>query len=127
MSRKIVLCSLVLMAVSAAAVEIPSVSADLGECSARFKVTDGAKPIYNAKVRTRIKYGAFGARKLDLEVGTDASGQAMVTNLPAYAKKPMPFEVVSGDVSRTVLFEPEKECKAQFDVQLRKPASNPQP
>lgn len=112
--------------------DIPSVSADLGPCSARFSVTDGTRPIYDAKVRTRIKYGAFGVRKLDLEVGTDSNGKAAVVNLPNLAKQPIAFEIVKGDISRTVIFDPGQKCDATYEVALRKPttappAQNPQP
>jgi hypothetical protein len=110
--------------------EIPTVSADLGGCRAQFTVTDGTKPIYDAKVSTRIKYGAFGIRKLDLEVGTDSNGQAMMTKLPNKTKEPISFEISKDGVSRTVLMEPEK-CQAEYKVELRRPTeikpSNPQP
>ena len=120
---------LTLFCTSAIAADIPSISADLGPCSARFTVTDGTKPLYNAKVRTRIKYGAFGVRKLDLEVGTDANGKANVTGLPNLTKQPISFEIVKDDISRTVIFDPAQECKATYDVALRKPTTlqNPQP
>jgi hypothetical protein len=112
--------------------DIPSISADLGPCSARFTVTDGTKPLYDAKVRTRIKYGAFGVRKLDLEVGTDSNGKAAVVNLPNLTKQPIAFEVVKGEVSRTVIFDPAQKCDATYEVALRKPTTplpqqNPQP
>jgi hypothetical protein len=114
------------------AADVPSISADLGPCSARFTVTDGAKPIYDAKVRTRIKYGSFGIRKIDLEIGTDANGKADVLKLPNLSKQPIVFEVVKGDISRTVIFDPSQQCEATYDVALRKPTTpqppqNPQP
>src|SRR3954454_22893561 len=95
--------------------DVPSISADLGPCSARFTVTDGAKPLYDAKVRTRIKYGAFGIRKLDLEVGTDANGKASVVGLPNLTKQPITFEIVKDDISRTVIFDPAQKCDATYD------------
>lgn len=110
-----------LFTVTSFTAEAPSVSADLGPCSARFTVTDGTKPLYNARIHTRIKHGAFGMRKLDLEVGTDANGQAQMTRLPNRSKYPITFDISRDEVSRTVLFEPEKQCDAQFEVQLRKP------
>jgi hypothetical protein len=120
---------LTLFCASAFAADIPSVSADLGPCSARFTVTDGTKPLYDAKVRTRIKYGAFGVRKLDLEVGTDANGKASVTGLPNVTKQPISFEIVKDDIARTVIFDPAQKCEATYDVALRKPTTpqNPQP
>lgn len=125
--------ALIVMLFSSMAVcaDIPSVSADLGPCSARFTVTDGAKPIYDAKIRSRIKYGAFGVRKLDLEVGTDANGKAAVVNLPNLSKQPIAFEVMKGDISRRVIFDPSQKCDATYDVALEKPATQapqiPQP
>ena len=113
----------------ALAADAPSISADLGPCSARFTVTDGSKPIYDAKVRTRIKYGSFGIRKLDLEIGTDANGKADVLKLPNVTNQPIAFEVVKGDISRTVLFDSSQKCEASYNVALRKPTTpqNPQP
>lgn len=128
MQSKLVLF-IALFSTAAFCADIPSISADLGPCSARFTVTDGTKPIYDAKVRTRIKYGAFGVRKLDLEVGTDASGKADVLKLPNVTKQPISFEIVKGDISRTVIFDPAQKCDATYDVALRKPTTpqNPQP
>jgi len=124
-----------LLSATALAAEIPTVSADMGQCSARFTVTDGTKPIYNAKVRTRIRHGVFGARKLDLEIGTNADGQALISGLPELPKRPIAFEIIKEDVSRTVLFEPEKACNPEFEIALRRPerplatppADDPQP
>jgi hypothetical protein len=113
--------------VAAVAADVPSISADLGPCSARFTVTDGTKPIYNAKVRTRIKYGAFGIRKLDLEVGTDSNGKAAVVKLPNLTKQPITFEIEKDTVSRTVLFDPAEKCDAAYKVELRKPTTLPPP
>src|SRR4051794_9821606 len=123
--------SLILALTSSAAfcADVPSISADLGPCSARFTVTDGTKPIYDAKVRTRIRYGSFGIRKLDLEVGTDSNRQASVVGLPNVARQPINFEIAKDDISRTVIFDPSQKCEATYDVALRKPTTpqNPQP
>jgi hypothetical protein len=116
-----------LFSVAALAADVPSISADLGPCSARFTVTDGAKPVYDAKVRTRIKYGAFGVRKLDLEVGTDSNGKAAVVKLPNFAKQPITFEIEKDNVSRTVIFDPAQKCDAAYEVALRKPTTVPPP
>jgi hypothetical protein len=120
---------LTLLSTFAVGADIPTVSADLGPCSTRFTVTDGTKPLYDAKVRTRIKYGSFGIRKLDLEVGTDANGKASVTGLPNLTKQPIAFEIAKDDISRTVIFDPSQKCEATYDVALRKPTTpqNPQP
>jgi Ethanolamine utilization protein EutJ (predicted chaperonin) len=44
------------------------ISADLGSCSALIAVTGvDAKPVYGAKMTTRVRYGLMGVKKLDLE------------------------------------------------------------
>lgn len=112
----LVLC----ISVVAAASDAPKISADLGNCSADFHVTgaDG-KPIYNARVHTLIKYGAFSMRKTELEVRTDSNGEASVINLPNFAKKPINFEVSSGGATKTVEFSPQQQCQAKYDVALK--------
>src|SRR5271166_4264868 len=52
-------------------VAVSEISADLGACSALITVTGAdSKPIYSAKVNTRIRYGPLGVKKLDLEAFT---------------------------------------------------------
>ncbi|HYL84120.1 MAG TPA: hypothetical protein VE263_07805 [Candidatus Angelobacter sp.] len=100
--------------------EIPVVDAGLGSCRADFTVKDGsAKPIYNAKVHTIIKYGFWSKRKTDLEVGTNSDGKASVTGLPNLPKKPIEFSIKSGTVETTVTDDPSDNCKATFDVTLK--------
>ena len=56
-----------------AAVSPTEISAELGTCSALINVTGAdSKPLYNAKVTARIRYGFMGAKKLDLETFTSA-------------------------------------------------------
>lgn len=101
------------------AADVPKISADMGSCSAAFTVRgpDG-KPVYNAKIYTLIKHGAFGWRKLELEVHTDSNGRADVVKLPNYARKPIVFDVTSGSFSATQPFDPESSCNAQFPIKL---------
>ena len=98
------LFSLVLMPVSGsaqgntAAVPPTEISADLGTCSALVTVTGtDSKPIYNAKVTTRIRYGALGVKKLDLETFTSAAGQVKIVKLPEVPKKPIYIYVSKDD------------------------------
>ena len=56
-----------------------------------------SKPIYNAKVSTRIRYGLMGAKKLDLETYTSASGQAKIVKLPEVPKKPVYIYISKDD------------------------------
>jgi len=96
------------------------ISADLGPCSALIIVTDSdSKPIYGAKVTTRIQYGAFGVKKLDLEAYSGADGRIKITNLPETLKKPMYIHIAKDDKQEIVEFKPELQCRATFKVQLK--------
>lgn len=109
-----------LLSASAFASDAPKVSADLGNCTADFHVSGAdARPIYNARVHTLIKYGAFSLRKTDLEVRTDSNGQASVINLPNYSKKPITFDVSYGYATSSVEFSPDKDCHAKYEVTLK--------
>ncbi len=96
------------------------ISADLGTCSALITVTGvDSKPIYGAKITTRIRYGLMGVKKLDLEAFTGANGQIKITKLPEVLKKPMYIYINKDDKQEIVEFKPDVHCSATFDVQLR--------
>jgi hypothetical protein len=96
------------------------ISADLGSCSAAINVTGAdSKPVYAAKVTTRIRYGALSVRRLDLEAFTGADGQVKITHLPGVLKKPMYIHVTKDDKDEMVEFKPSERCQATFNVQLR--------
>lgn len=118
--RNLILILLLLFAIPALAADPPKVSADLGTCSADFHVADAAgKPIYNALVKTQVRSGAFGIKKLDLEIHTDADGLASIVGLPEVPKRPITFDISSGTLSSSLPFEPDKRCKAKFEVVLK--------
>ena len=95
------------------------ISADLGTCSAVIHVAGAdSKPVYAAKVTTRIRYGAFGVKRLDLEAFTGSDGQVTITHLPEVLKKPVYIHVTKDDKDEMVEFKPSERCKATFDVQL---------
>jgi hypothetical protein len=99
--------------------QVPVVDAGLGACSADFVVKDGSdKPLFNAKINLRIKYGFWGKRTSQVEVGTNSDGKARVTGLPNLPKKPLEFSIKSGDVSTTVTDDPSTNCNAKFNVTL---------
>lgn len=103
-----------------AAVPPTEISADLGTCSALINVTGAdSKPVYNAKVTARVRYGFMGAKKLDLETYTSTSGQVKITKLPELPKKPIYFYVSKEDKLETLEFMPDVHCQATFDVQLK--------
>ncbi len=96
------------------------ISADLGPCSALITVTGAdSKPIYGAKITARVKYGAMGVKKLDLEAFTGPDGILKITRLPASLKKPMVIHVEKDDKGDQVEFKPTERCQATFDIQLR--------
>lgn len=96
------------------------ISADLGSCSASLLVTDGnSKPIYAAKVTARVLYGPFSVKKLDLEAYTGADGRLKITHLPAVLKKPLRIHIAKDMTEEEVLFQPEKQCDASFEVKLQ--------
>jgi hypothetical protein len=95
------------------------ISADLGNCSAVITVTGSdSKPVYAAKVATRVHYGLMGVKKLDLEAFTGPDGKVTIAKLPRELKKPMYIHISNGDKEETVEFKPNLRCHAVFDVQL---------
>ena len=96
------------------------ISAELGTCSALINVTGAdSKPVYNAKVTARIRYGFMGAKKLDLETYSSAGGQVKIIKLPEVPKKPIYIYISKEDNLETVEFMPDVHCRATFDVQLK--------
>lgn len=96
------------------------ISADLGTCSALITVTDkDAKPVYNAKVSARIRYGLMGTKRLDLETYTSAAGQVKMVRLPEVPKKPIFIYVTKDDKLETLEFKPDVHCNATYDVTLK--------
>jgi hypothetical protein len=105
---------------AAAAVPPTEISADLGTCSALITVTGAdSKPIYSAKVSTRIRYGMMGVKKLDLETFTSAGGQVKIVGLPEVPKKPVYLYITKDEMMETVEFKPDVRCHATFDVRLK--------
>jgi hypothetical protein len=105
---------------AAVAVTPTEISADLGTCSALITVTGiDLKPIYCAKITTRVRYGLLGVKKLDLEAYTGVDGQLKITNLPEALKKPMYIYINKEDKQEIVEFKPDVHCRATFNVQLR--------
>ena len=103
-----------------APVEVSTVNADLGPCTADFAVTDGArKPLYDAKVSVTVRYGFLGLRKLDLEVGTNGEGKARVAGLPSKVRKhPLGFVISYGDRVKSIEHYPAVNCNARYEVVL---------
>jgi hypothetical protein len=101
-----------------ASTQVPSISADRGDCTASFDVLDDkGKPVYQASIHTLIRWGL--AHKSDLTVNTNYYGKAEFTGLPNYSKKPIEFDVKSGDKQGNVNFDPGNQCHPKFTVELR--------
>ena len=102
--------------------DVPSVSAGIGTCSADFLVTDSAnKPVFDAKVHVKIKFGFMSKRDTDLEVGTNNDGKARIEGLPNKLKKPpLEYTIQKDDLIKTVTNDPATECHPSFKVALAK-------
>ncbi|HSY93488.1 MAG TPA: hypothetical protein VK812_19155 [Candidatus Binatus sp.] len=100
---------------------VPVVDGAIGTCSADFTVTDESNhPVYAAQIKVHIAYGFMYARKLDLEVGTNADGKARFTGLPDRVKRGLFFEASESDRTAEAFDDPSTTCKTQFTVVLRK-------
>ncbi len=95
------------------------ISADLGSCRVDFKVTDMlGKPIYDAKIKTVVRYGFLGKRKLSLEIGTNAEGRARFAKMPEQVRDPLEFEITHGTDSLIMTWDPATNCVAEYPVLL---------
>jgi hypothetical protein len=102
--------------------DVPTASAGMGPCTADFTVVDTAnKPVYDAKIHAKVKYGFMSKRDTDLEVGTNSDGKARMEGLPDKLKKPpMEFTIQSGGATKSVTNDPAANCHPTFAVTLEK-------
>jgi hypothetical protein len=94
----------------------------MGPCTADFTVVDASnKPIYDAKIHVKVKYGFMSKHDTDLEVGTNSDGKARMEGLPDKLKKPpMEFTIQHGDATKSVTQNPAANCHPTFAVTLGK-------
>ncbi len=98
---------------------VPIIDGEIGPCSADFTVVDNAgAPIYAATIQVHIAYGFLSAYKLDLQLGTNASGKARFTGLPAKSKHGLFFRAAKEKLEGSAFDDPGKTCKAEFTVTL---------
>ncbi|MGA9308229.1 MAG: hypothetical protein WBW31_22715 [Candidatus Sulfotelmatobacter sp.] len=125
----IALCILLLTALSAQAQNpaptdpktVPVIDGAIGPCTADFKVIDNAgAPIYAANISVHIAYGFMYLRKLDLQIGTSASGQARFIGLPDRTKQGLFFRASEGGREGTAFVDSAKTCKADLTITLEK-------
>lgn len=100
--------------------EIATLKAALGGiCSADFTVKDAdSKPVYGAIIHVRVRYGAFGIKRADLEVGTNSDGKARIEGLPDKAK-PLSYEIKKADKKASVEQAVATACQAKYEVSLK--------
>jgi hypothetical protein len=100
---------------------VPVIDGGIGACSAEFTVTDAAgAPVYAATIKVHIAYGFMYLHKLDLQVGTNASGQARFIGLPERTKQGLFFTASEGGREGSAFDDPAKTCKASFTVALQR-------
>jgi hypothetical protein len=100
---------------------VPVIDGGAGPCSADLTVTDSSSaPVYAATISVHIAYGFMGARRLDLEVGTNVDGKARFTGLPSRTKRGLTFHAAQGDRDGTAFDDPATTCKAQLTIVLEK-------
>jgi hypothetical protein len=119
--RKWIFCAAILLvfAATAAAADVPQLSADAGPCWVEFTVMDAAhNPTYLARINTVVRYGFMSKRKTELELSTDSNGKGKFTGLPHDVKKPFAFTITYKDQTKTVTHDPATNCHASFDVAL---------
>lgn len=103
----------------APAAELAVLDARLGSCSADFTVTDAdGKPVYNATIGVRVRYGFMSVKRMDLEVGTNSDGKARLDGLPAKAR-PLAFVITKGDLKATAEQDLAASCKAAHAIALK--------
>ena len=93
--------------------------AKLGACSADFTVTDASgKPIYDALIHVRLRYGPMALKRMDLEVGTDSDGKARIAGLPPRAR-PLVYDITKGTLTGTAGQDLVKTCAGAFAITLK--------
>ena len=99
--------------------EVATLDAKLGPCSADFTVTDvDGRPVYNATIHVRVRYGALGLKRMDLEVGTNGDGKGRFVGLPDRAR-PLVYDVTKGETKARAEQDLSQTCKATYELTLK--------
>lgn len=108
----ILACGLAAASAIAGEADIPVLNADIGRCAIHFTVKDPQNnPLYNAKIRSDIRYGFMSLRRMSLEVRTNADGKAAIIGLPESPRKEFEFEITSGIFYKKASRYPSTECE----------------
>ena len=99
--------------------ELAVLKAGLGPCSADFSVKDAdGMPVYGASVHVKVRYGVFGVKRADLEVGTNSSGDARIEGLPDKAR-PLVYDVQKAGKKATAEQNVATTCNAKYALTLK--------
>ncbi len=92
--------------------QVPVMDGEAGPCSVSFTVTDekGA-PVYDARVRVKMRYGFAGVKHLDLEAATNVDGKTLIKGLPNKVKGDiLYFNGTQGKREGSATYDPAKNC-----------------
>jgi hypothetical protein len=92
--------------------QVPVMDGEAGPCSVSFAVTDekGA-PVYDARVRVKMRYGFAGVKHLDLEAATNVDGKTLIKGLPQKVKDGiLYFHGTQGKREGSATYDPAKNC-----------------
>ena len=99
--------------------EVPSLKAGLGTCAADFVVKDAdGKPVYQATIHARIRYGALNVKRMDVEVSTNDEGKARIEGLPSKAR-PIVYDVQKAGAKGSVTQDVATGCEASLQVSIK--------
>ena len=99
--------------------EVPSLKAGLGTCAADFIVKDAnGKPVYQATIHSKIRYGAMSIKRMDVEVSTNDEGKARIEGLPTKAK-PIVYDIEKAGTKVTAQQDVATGCMASLQVTLK--------
>ncbi len=99
--------------------EVPALKAGLGTCAADFVVKDAdGKPVYQATIHSKIRYGALSVKRMDVEVSTNDEGKARIEGLPSKAK-PIVYDIEKAGVKTTAQQDVATGCLASLQITLK--------
>jgi hypothetical protein len=92
--------------------QVPVMDGEAGPCSVSFTVTDEkGGPVYDARVRVKMRYGFAGVKHLDLEAATNVDGKALIKGLPGKVKGGiLYFSGTQGKREGSATYDPAKNC-----------------
>ena len=99
--------------------EVAVLKAGLGPCSADFAIKDADdKPVYAAAIHVRIRYGLWGVKRMDLEVGTNERGLARIEGLPAKARL-LVYDIQKNGLKASIEQNVADSCHARYERTIR--------